>query len=107
MLSHEKVDITGGSINYFESNLDVVIRSEVAMFWDEPVFIPQINTPDPTIALGVPGDPTTAYPIFNEGKIPTKNILRYSLGLDKNLWVRALNPDSTFYVSLQYLGQYV
>jgi hypothetical protein len=77
------------------------------MFWDEPVFIPQISTPDPTIALAVPGDPTTAYPIFNEGKIPTKNILRYALGLDKNLWVRALNPDSTFYVSFQYLGQYI
>ena len=107
ILTHEKVDITGGSINYVEHNLDVVIRSEVAMFWDEPVFIPQINTPDPTIALAVPGDPTTAYPIFNEGKVPTKNILRYSLGLDKQQWIRALNEDSTFYISFQYLGQYV
>ncbi|MEW6443867.1 MAG: DUF1302 family protein, partial [bacterium] len=42
-LSWPDVQITGASVNYWESPLDVVIRSELAWFWNEPVFIPEEN----------------------------------------------------------------
>jgi hypothetical protein len=41
------------------------------------------------------------------GEIPKKNILRYMIGMDKQFWIRALNKTNTFFLSLQYFGQWV
>jgi hypothetical protein len=120
-----EVRITGGSFNYWESITDLVFRGEVAYFWDEPVFIPEINNstffgeqlelPDPVLDLlaellkvdirdlglrGLPLNPKS-------GSIPRKGILKYMFGFDKNIWIRPLNRKSTFFVSGQYFGQWV
>ena len=41
------------------------------------------------------------------GTIPKKNILRFMLGLDKQMWIRPLNRTSMYVVSMQYFGQWV
>ncbi|MEW5980400.1 MAG: DUF1302 family protein [Acidobacteriota bacterium] len=122
---YPEVQITGASMNYWESMTDIVFRGEVAMFWDEPAFIPQINSstlfgpqlelPPEVLDLfaellgvdirdlglnGIPIEPKS-------GRIPKKNILRYMLGLDKQIWIRPLNKVNTFFISGQYFGQYV
>ena len=97
--SESKVWIFGGSLNFNEKHIDTVIRSEVAYFNGVPVFIPRINTPNPDMSLG--------FPQFLNGEIPKKDEIRFSVGLDKNVWIRALNPKNTFLVSLQYFGQYI
>jgi hypothetical protein len=124
-ISWPAVHITGGSMNYWESRTNTVIRAEVAWFWDEPVFIPETNVPSlfgPTLPLpdlaldfaaelfgidirdlglnGLPVNPQS-------GTIPEKNILRYMIGLDKQMWIRPLNRTNMFFVSLQYFGQWV
>ena len=111
-MSFPAVEITGGSLSFWETHTDIVFRMEMAWFWDEPVLIPDINTPmiplPPFLAdlasqlmgMDVPGLPT-------EGRIPKKDILRYMIGLDKNIWIRPLNPQRSFLVSLQYFGSWV
>ncbi len=97
--SESKVWIFGGSLNYYEKHIDTVIRSEVAYLNDVPVFIPRINTPDPDFSLG--------FPQFLTGEIPKRDEVRFVVGLDKDVWIRALNKKNTFLVSLQYFGQYI
>ena len=38
---YDDVQVTGGTMNWWESHLDVVVRAEVAWFWEESVFIPE------------------------------------------------------------------
>ena len=85
--------VTGGTVSFFEPNIQAIMRAEVAYFWSEPVFIPQINAP---ILFGD----------FRTGTIPTKDVFRYMVGLDKTFWIRALNERSMFNVYLQYFAEY-
>lgn len=122
---YHDVQVTGASFNYWESVTDLVFRGEVAWTWDEPVFIPEINSstfygeqlelPPAVLDLleeslgvdirdfglnGLPLNPQS-------GSIPRKDILRYMIGFDKNIWIRPLNKKSTFFTSAQYFGQWV
>ena len=123
--SYPDVQVTGASVSFYESLLDVIVRSEVALFWDEAVTIPEENLatlygptlPLPPVLLdlaaeiygidirdlGLDGLPINP----QSGWIPTKNILRFSLGLDKQMWIRPLNKGGTFFLSVQYFGQWV
>lgn len=123
--SFPPVQVTGASANYWESHTDVVLRGEMAFYWDEPVFIPERNLgtlygpviPLPPavmefasgllgvdlVGLGLEGLPFRP----KSGDIPKKEVFRYMIGLDKQVWVRPLNRTSTFLVSLQYFGQWI
>ena len=102
-LSFDDVQVTGGTLSWWESHLDVVVRSEVAWFWKESVFIPEENTPLVPTGLPIPG--LEALPA--QGHKTERDILRWMIGLDKNLWIRKLNPTQTFLVSMQYFGQWI
>ena len=124
-VSWQPVQITGGSLNFWEPRTNTVVRAEVAFFWDEPVFIPQENISvlyGPTLPLpgwaldlaaelfgidvrdlGLDGLPVNP----RSGTIPEKSILRYMIGLDKQMWIRPLNRTNMFFVSLQYFGQWI
>jgi len=102
-LRFDDIQITGGSLNFWESMTDTVIRAEVAWFWNEAVFIPEINIPLQPLPISIPGVPG----IPQNGQIPDKDFLRWMIGLDKNVWIRPLNKTQTFLVSLQYFGQWV
>jgi len=123
--SFPSVQVTGASMSYFEAMTNVVLRGEVAWFWDEPVFIPEVSLSTlggPTLALsppvldlatgllgvdirdlGLDGLPLNP----QSGQIPKKNILRFMVGLDKQLWIRPLNKKNMFFLSAQYFGQWV
>ncbi|MEW6440037.1 MAG: DUF1302 family protein [bacterium] len=120
-----EVRITGASFNYWESFTDLVFRGEVAWFWGAPVFIPELTSapfygptlplPDAVLDgleeilgldirdLGLDGLPLNP----QSGTIPRKDMLKYMIGFDKNIWIRPLNKKSTFFVSGQYFGRYV
>ena len=102
-LSYPDVQVTGGSLSFWEEHTDVIVRAEVAWFWDEPVFIPDINTPLVALPITIPGVPG----LPAKGRIPKKDMFKFMIGLDKMLWVRPLNPKKTFLISLQYFGTWV
>jgi hypothetical protein len=124
-VSYPDVQVTGACMSFWESRTDIVFRGEVAMFWDEPVFIPEESLgtlygptlPLPPLVLdlaaemlgidvrdlGLDGLPLNP----QSGTIPKKNILRFVIGLDKQIWIRPLNRTSTFFLSMQYFGTWV
>ncbi len=118
------VQITGASFNYCDPHTDIIFRGEAAWFWNESVFIPEENLkmsdesiPLPPALVDLISELTgtdlellglTSLPINpTGGTVPEKNILRYMIGFDKYLWVRPLNPRTTFMVSAQYFGQWI
>ncbi len=123
--SFPSVQVTGASMSYFDAVTNTVFRGEVAWFWDEPVFIPQENMslfwgptvplPPPVLDLaaellgvdirdlGLDGLPLNP----QSGRIPEKDILRFMIGLDKQIWIRPLNKASMFFLSMQYFGQWI
>jgi hypothetical protein len=100
---YDDVQVTGTALSFWEMHLDVVIRAEAAMFWDESVFIPEVNAPLIPTGLPIPG--LEALP--TQGDKSEKDILRWMIGFDKNVWIRSLNKTQTFFVSMQYFGQYI
>jgi len=102
-ISYPDVQVTGGSLSFWEQRTDVIVRTELAWFWDEPVFIPEINTPLVPLPIPIPGIPG----LPANGEIPKKDMLKWVIGLDKNIWIRPLNHKRTFMVSLQYFGTWV
>jgi hypothetical protein len=93
-LVYEAQHVTGGTLSFWQPNINAIIRSEVAWFWDEPVFIPEENLP---LLFGV----------MKSGTLPKKNILRYSLGADYKAWIRPLNSRQMFTFLAQYFGQWI
>jgi len=85
--------VTGGSVSFFEPHIEAIIRAELAYFWGEPVFIPEVNAP-------------MLFGQMRTGTIPTKDVIRYMVGLDKNFWFRPLNARSMFNAYLQYFAEY-
>ncbi len=88
--------ITGASATFaLPFDPYTIIRMEAAHFWDERVFSKAENV-------------TAALDRFNAGarpaiaNLPTKNIMRWMIGFDRNVWIRWLNPQNTFFVSAQY-----
>jgi len=125
-LNWEPVQVTGASINYWESMTDIVFRGEVAWFWDEPIwrhgindrplhptsFIPLSSNVLSLLALAVPPDLRSnglyGLPVDPQsGEIPNEDILRYMIGFDKQVWIRPLNKVSMFFLSMQYFGQWI
>lgn len=94
-LRYGTTDITGLSINYYELNTDIVFRGEVAYFWNERVL--NLKTAFAPLYSGT----------FGESDIQEKGFWKLMVGLDKFLWIRALNRNQTFFLSLQYFGQYM
>jgi hypothetical protein len=119
------LQVTGGSMSYWESKTDIVFRGEIAQFWDEPVFEVSQNgrllladyiplSPPALDALAVfAGQDVRSFgfygiPVSPEtGTIAKRDILRWMIGFDKQLWFRKLNKTSMFFTSFQYFGQWV
>lgn len=96
--------VTGGSAT-FALPFDplTIVRSEVAQFWNERVFIPAESANLTALLqqfLAEGGTPVA-------GARPTRDVLRWMIGLDRNLWIRWLNPNNTFFFSTQYFHTYI
>jgi len=102
-LSFDDVQVTGGTLSWWESHLDVVVRSEVAWFWKESVFIPEENVPLIPTGLPIPGLEV----LPGQGHKTERDILRWMIGFDKSVWIRKLNKTQTFFLSMQYFGQWI
>jgi hypothetical protein len=103
--------ITGGTFTtYVDPPIDLVVRSEIALFWDERIF-------DPTRAGGGAAfQPLVASAIADRlaggsgqaaGGFTPRDVLRWVLGLDKVFWIRSLNPTNTFTFSTQVFHTHI
>jgi hypothetical protein len=122
---YPEVQVTGGSMTYWESLTNIVFRGEIAQFWDEALFEISQNgrplladyapLPGPVLdaIAGFAGEDPRSFGFFGvplspqSGNMAKRDILRWMIGLDKQLWVRPLNKESMFFTSFQYFGQWI
>lgn len=126
-LDYPKFQVVGGSMNFWESMTDTVFRAEVAYFIKEPVNILGISD-RPLYAgygdigpltwnqldlmAGLTGSDLRSQGIYGipyqpkSGTVPVKNSLNWMIGFDKQIWIRALNKKSMFFLSMQYFGKW-
>lgn len=83
-IAFPRVNLIGGSVDYYSQNMDTVFRVEVAGTEGEEF----ANTLRPEL--------------FSES-----NVVRYVVGADKNIFIRALNNKRAFLVSGQIFGQHI
>jgi hypothetical protein len=80
-----------------------IVRTEAANFWDERVFIPgQSANAGELIPRFLAGDGSPV-----RGALPTRNVVRWVVGVDRNVWLRWLNPENTFLLSAQYFHTHI
>ena len=77
-----RVNLIGGSMDYYSQDLDTVFRGELAYTQGEEF----ANTLNPRL--------------FSES-----DVVRYVIGVDKNVFIKALNPNRAFLISGQLFGQ--
>ena len=94
-----------------------IIRSEAAVFWDEPFFknYGATHLLGPVLDNGriTPGyrqvgvDPTGSPLLAYENDIAHSHVVRWVLGIDINRYIRALNPQQSFIISGQMFGTHI
>ena len=115
---YPKIAISGLTASFPIPSLSAIIRSETAVFWDEPFF----KNFGPNILLGpvetggeiTPGyrqvgvDQMTGSPLLAyENDIAHSHVVRWVLGVDVNRYIRVLNPQQSFIISAQMFGTHI
>jgi hypothetical protein len=112
-----KIQISGATMSFSVPQLSAVVRSEFAYFYAEPFFL---NTA-PNQILGpvltgqaTPGykqvgtDPTTGKPLLRyKSNLDRSDVVRWSIGIDVNRYIRFLNPTQSFLISAQAFGSHI
>ena len=98
-----------------------IIRLEFAYIYNYPLFIPEKNIPILRPVLELPDEKLDDYPSqLNalleqkailaegvEGEIEKRGMVRWAIGMDRNQWIRFLNPRQTFFLSAQFFGEHI
>ena len=115
---YPKIAISGLTASFPVPKWYAIIRSEAAVFWDEPFFKNSGATHllGPVLSDGriTPGyrqvgiDPLTGSPLLAyENDIAHSHVVRWVLGIDINRYIRALNPQQSFIISGQMFGTHI
>ena len=115
---YPKIAISGLTASFPVPRWYAIIRSEAAVFWDEPFFKNSGATQllGPVLSGGqlTPGyrqvgiDPATGSPLLSyENDIAHSHVVRWALGIDINRYIRALNPQQSFIISGQMFGTHI
>ena len=115
---YPKIAISGLTASFPIPKWYAIIRSEAAVFWDEPFFKNSNATQllGPVLSGGqlTPGyrqvgiDPATGSPLLSyENDIAHSHVVRWVLGIDINRYIRALNPQQSFIISGQMFGTHI
>ncbi len=123
LLAIDKVDVYGGSFNYYWRWIETVIRGELALFKNVPKMTSgsvrdmiegmgsQVYLPPPLNAVAV-GDLLSMVPLgdlekqvlpFSSGHISRYDVWKYGIGFDKFMTVPFLNREE-FVFLLEYVG---
>jgi len=103
--------VTGGTFTmHVKPPVDLVVRSEAAMFWDERVFDPAragSGAAFQTLVAAAIADRLAGGTGDVAGGFTPRDVFRWVIGFDKVFWVRELNPTNTFTFSTQLFHTHV
>ncbi|MGE0682905.1 MAG: DUF1302 family protein [Candidatus Binatia bacterium] len=112
-----KVQISGATASFSVPQLYAVVRSEFAYFYAEPFFLNSASNQllGPVLTGQVtPGykqvgtDPVSGKPLLRyKSNIDRSDVVRWSIGLDINRYIRFLNPSQSFLISAQAFGTHI
>lgn len=107
---NERFMAFGLANTFFLEPLDSIIRMQVVYFDNEPGFIPEINlgitkdTPsNPLSVLTNCYDPRNAVQVC---RVPTADVIRWELGVDRFFFFRLLNPSNSFTWVTAFVGSW-
>jgi hypothetical protein len=87
------VNVAGIASSWYSETLNAIIRSEVEVFNNQPGFRVDTNiSRGLTAECNAPGPKNFA----NCGRYDKINLIRGELGMDRNIFIRALNPSNSF-----------
>ena len=88
------INVAGTATTFYSDVLDSIVRAEVEVFNGQPGFRVDTNiTPGLSAACNTPGAVKNSKTCGYYDKI---NLIRGELGFDRNLFIRALNPTTSF-----------
>jgi hypothetical protein len=100
-----KVQVSGVTTTFALERFYSVVRSEVAYFKDEPAFTQSQLDPFIYQSLDVAANPRDRN--ANTGGRRLRDSFNAVVGLDMNQWIRALNPNQTFFISTQFFYKHI
>ncbi|MGE0822175.1 MAG: DUF1302 family protein [Candidatus Binatia bacterium] len=112
-----KIQISGATASFSVPQLSAVVRSEFAYFYAEPFFLN--SAPNQTLGPALTGEitpgfrqvgvePITGQPLLRyKSNIDRSDVIRWSLGMDVNRYIRFLNPSQSFTISGQVFGSHI
>ena len=96
-----KVQITGATTTFAVPDFYSIVRGEIAYFKDEAAFTQCQLDPFCFMPINRLGSSSVDPKAPNTGGRRTRDSWAMVLGLDKNHWIRLLNPNQTFFISTQ------
>jgi len=112
-----KVQISGATVSFSVPQLYAVVRSEFAYFYAEPFFVNSASNQllGPVLTgRTTPGyrqvgtDPISGKPLLRyKSNIDRSDVVRWSIGIDINRYIRFLNPSQSFLISAQAFGSHI
>jgi hypothetical protein len=112
-----KMQISGATMSFSVPRFSAVVRSEFAYFYAEPFFLN--SAPNQLLGPALTGtvtpgyrqvgvDPTNGSPLlYYKSDIDRSDVVRWSLGIDINRYIRFLNPSQSFLISGQVFGAHI
>lgn len=113
----KKMQISGGTVSFSVPQLSAVVRSELAYFYAEPFF--HNSAPDQILGPALTGkvtpgyrqvgvNPATGKPLlYYKSDVDPSDVVRWSIGIDVNRYLRFLNPTQSFQISAQAFGSHI
>ena len=112
-----KMQISGATVSFSVPNLSAVVRGEFAYFYAEPFYL--ISAPNQILGPALTGkitpgyrqvgvDPATGKLLLRyKSDIDRSDVIRWSIGMDINRYIRFLNPSQSFVISGQVFGSHI
>lgn len=112
-----KVQISGATASFSVPKLSAVVRGEFAYFYAEPFTLN--SAPNQLLGPALTGnitpgyrqvgtDPATGKALLRyKSDIDRSDVIRWSIGIDINRYIRFLNPSQSFTISGQVFGSHI
>ncbi len=112
-----KMQISGATASFSVPQFYAVVRSELAYFYAEPFFLN--SAPNQILGPVITGkvtpgykqvgtNPTTGALLLRyKSNVDRSDVVRWSLGVDMNRYIRFLNPQQSFLISAQAFGSHI
>jgi hypothetical protein len=112
-----KIQVSGATVSFSVPRFYAVVRSEFAYFYAEPFFLN--SAPNQILGPALTGQVTPGYKqvgtdpatgallLRYKSDVDRSDVIRWSLGIDINRYIRFLNPQQSFFITTQTFATHI